>query len=477
MKFRQYDQHQQMLLPPNITEMIPVNHLVRVIDTVVEQLDMQDLYNSYSEEGQPGYHPKMLLKILLYGYSTGIRSSRKLSQKLESDVFYMYLSAMQRPDFRTISDFRKDKRKYIQGYFIQVLVLCNALGMIKLGHISIDGSKIRASASKQKTKSYKELERLQKKLEDEIETILNDAVRLDEQEDRQYGIEKRGDEIPEELTNKQKLVEKLKEAKKYIEEQNLRRVNLTDPDSRFMKTSNGGIDNAYNTQVTVDSDSHLILCCDVVSEENDCKQFIPMYEQTVKNTGKKPLEVSADAGYYSGENYLYIEKNLVDAYVPDMMFRIETTESGEENIGKFDRRNFRYNQEEDNYQCPSGSELIYKESSRRNNVRFRIYQGTGCPNCELREQCISKPNARYRQIQIYENDKFKQEMRRKLLTEEGKHKYRKRLGTVEPVFAQIKHNLGFRQFLMRGIEKTKAEFNLICTAYNIKKLSKHLCTV
>jgi transposase len=473
MKFRSYEQHQIMLLPESIEDLIPENHLVRAIDIVVEQLNLDQLYNSYGEEGQPAYHPKMLIKILLYGYATNIRSSRKLSEKLDSDVFYMYLAGMQMPDFRTISDFRKNKKEYLCEVFKEVLGICRQIGLVSLGHIAIDGTKIEANSSRKMMKDKEDILKIEANIERQVKSLLDSSEKFDEQEDEKYGKQKRGDELPDELSKEEKFLEKIKAAKKYLEENKLKRVSITDPDTRIMKTG-GGTNICYNAQAAVDSANQIIVACKVSNAENDHYNFIPVYEEVIKNTGEMPKEVSADAGYHSGKTYLYLEENNIDGYIPDCKFTAQTDKKGNEVIGPFDRRRFSYSSEKDNYVCPAGKEMVFSKNSSRNGVKFRIYKGTNCLKCESREECIEKSTANYRQIQIYENDKFKTEMRMKLLSKEGRKKYKKRMVTIEPVFAHIKRVMGFREFLLRGIDKVSCELNLICTAYNIKKLSKHL---
>jgi transposase len=460
-----------MLLPPDIQKMIPKNHLVRAIDTVVEHLDMKKIHSSYSEEGQPGYHPKMLLKILLYGYSTGVRSSRKIAQKTESDIYYMYLSAMQRPDFRTISDFRKLKLEYIQQYFVEVVTLCKKLGMISFGHISIDGSKIKANASKYRTFKKEDILDYESRLEEKIKEILSGAEQADTEEDKQYGEDKRGDEIPEELSDNKKLIEKIKQAKKELEEEKLDRINLTDKDSRLMRNTDGGYNMGYNVQIAVDSENQIIVSGDVVSKENDYHEFIPVYEQAINNTGMIPEEVSADAGYSSGETYNYVRDNAIDAYIPDGKYKKETDKkTGEEKIPEYDRRNFKYDEAKDEYICPEGRRLQYKADGKRNGVKYKIYKCGECRMCDKRLLCTSKQCKSNRLIKIYENDETKLSIREKLKSKDGMLKYHKRLATVEPVFAHIKGIMEFRRFLLRGKEKVKAEFSLICMAHNIKKI-------
>jgi transposase len=459
MKFRSYEQKQEQLLPSSLEELIPTNHLVRAIDIVIEQLDFEEMYRSYSEEGQPGYHPKMLLKILLYGYSTGIRSSRKIAEKTKSDVFYMYLAAMQRPDFRTISDFRLNKREYIISYFKQVLELCKEAGLYSLKHISVDGSKIKANASKKKTKKEEELI----EYEETVKKILKEADEEDRKEDEIYGKDKGINELPEEFSTKEKMLEKIKKAKEKLKGEGLKRINLTDGDARFMKKGDGSIDICYNVQIAVDSDNQIITANDVRKEGADNYLFSNIYEKVKENTEKTPEEVTADAGYYSGETYLYLEQNKVDAYIPESVNRKE--------IGKYDRRNFTHNKEDDEYICPEGKRLLFTHHMKRHGVKSKAYQCKECRNCKVKKECLSKENAKYRQIQIYENDIYKEEMRAKMSSEDGRKKIRKRKAIVEPVFAQIKYIMGFNRFLLRGIEKVKVEFSLMSTAYNIKKLT------
>lgn len=463
MKFRNYEQHQIQLLPNSIEELIPSNHIVRALDIVIEQLDMDELYRSYSEEGQPGYHPKMLMKILLYGYMTGTRSSRKIAEKTKSDVYYMYLTAMQRPDFRTISDFRLNKKEYIISYFKQVLEICKEAGLYTLRHISIDGSKIKANASKERTKEEFELDAYEGK----IKGMLKLAEEEDEKEDEIYGKNKGINEIPPELSTKEKLLEKIKEAKEKLKVEKQKRINLTDKDARFMKMPDGGIGLCYNVQVAVDSDNQIITANDVRKEGNDNHLFQIVYEEVLRNTNKKPKEVTADAGYYSGETYLYLENKGIDGYIPES--RYEKERKGK--TKKYDRRNFRYDKEKNEYICPEGKELFFAHNGIRNGVKYSKYKCKECRDCKVKKVCISKENAENRQILIYENDLFKEEMRKKLSTEEGSKILSQRKAIVEPVFAQLKHIMGFRNFLLRGVEKVKTEVSLICTAYNIKKLA------
>jgi len=468
--FIAYNQEQLMLLPLNIREMIPEDHLVHGVSTLVERLDLSSIYQMYknSEGGRPSYHPLMLIKVIFYAYAVGVRSSRKIATRLESDVFFMYLAAMQRPDFRTISDFRKDHLEELKDLFQQIVVISMSLGIAKIGHISIDGTKMRASAGRRKNKSTESLDKLEQEIEKEIEKMLDEAEEIDEQEDRLYG-DKRGDEMPKELRNKEDLIRKIEEAKKKLKESGWKRVNITDPDSRFMQDADGGIDMSYNTQVAVDEETQVIVANDVTSEVNDHHQFIPLYEQVVDNTDKKPEEVSADCGYANGKNYMYIEDNKIDAYLPDQMFDKEVDKEGKEKLSRYDRRNFKYNK--DTITCPEGKILVLKTNQKKDGIKSRIYVGQECSDCRVREKC-ARGSARY--IKVSEVDGIIERMREKLLTEEGRQRYKKRLSTAEPVFGNLKKNFGYRDFQLRGLVKVRGEFQLMCIAHNIKKIHKYV---
>ena len=459
MKFRSYEQNQIQMFPGSIADLIPENHIVRVVDMIIEELDLKELYSSYSEEGQPGYHPKMLLKILVYGYSTGTRSSRKLSEKTKSDIYYMYLSGMQSPDFRTISDFRQLKGEYLRSYFKQVLEICKEMNLYSLRHISVDGSKVKANASKKKTKDESELD----KYEEKVNQILEEADAVDAEEDKLYGRDRGINEIPKELSTKEKILEKISKAKEKLRQEGLKRINLTDTDARFMKTSDGSINICYNVQIAVDSDHQLITAIDVRKEETDNHIFANIYEKVVENTGQKPKEATADGGYYSGETYLYLEKNKIDAYIPSQRDQKEK--------GKYDRSKFEKSEAEDEYICPEGKKLELHHRSTRNGVKSKVYKCKDCRECKTSKECLGQEGTQFRQIELYENDEYKEKMREKLRSEEGRQKMRRRKAIVEPVFAQVKWIMGFNRFLLRGIEKAKTEFSLICTAYNIKKLA------
>lgn len=243
-KFKEYKDKTLYLLPPSLDDFVSEGHLSRVIDEIVEALDTKKIEEKYSHLGQKSYHPKIMLKLLFYGYATGVRSGRKIAQKCETDVSYMYLARMYKPDFRTINDFRKDNLEIIEGYFKDIILLCKELGMAKAGRIIIDSTKIRANASSKRTKDKEGYEEWIKRIDKEIKEIMREAERTDEEEDEIYGEDMRGDELPKEIQKREDLKKKIKEVIKNMEEKE--RVNLTDCDAKYIKERHGVIRPNYN---------------------------------------------------------------------------------------------------------------------------------------------------------------------------------------------------------------------------------------
>ena len=420
-----YDPGQQLLLPPALQEWLPEDHLAYFISDIVDQLDLSEITARYEQErrGGPPYNPRMMVKVLLYGYCIGVPSSRRIAQRLHEDIAFRVLAANNTPDFRTISDFRKDHLAALSGLFLQVLVFCQRAGLVKLGHVALDGTKVRANASKHKAMSYKRMKEQEAQLSAEVDELLRRAQEVDEEEDRRYGKDKRGDELPEELAFRKGRLEKIREAMAALEAEaqaeaakaeskdhpgvpeDKAQRNFTDPESRIMPAS-GGRDflQAYNCQAVVDHEHQVIVAARATNQASDKQQAVVMIGEAMANTGKVPKEVSADAGYYSAKAVAGLQALGTDPFVAP-----EKTRHG---------------------QKPPPA------------PRGRIPNDLG-------------PRDR---------------MRRKLQTKRGRRRYALRMETVEPVFGQIKQGRGFRQFLLRGLEKVQGEWSLICTGHNLLKL-------
>jgi transposase len=436
--FRPWDVDQVWLLPPSIQEFVPAGHLAHFVrDTVRNGLDLSGIMASYEEErGYPPYHPGMMVALLLYAYSRGVYSSRRIAVACEERLDFAAVTGMQRPDFRTISDFRKRHLTALAGLFGQVLKLCQAAGLVKLGHVALDGTKIKANASKHKAMSYGRMKQAEPALVAEVERWLEQAAQSDEADDHQFGAERRGDELPDWVANKQRRLEKILAAKAALEAEagasaappdggdpsaggtpakpgakaeppaavpeDKAQRNFTDPESRIMKAKDGFIQ-GYNGQAAVDGKAQVIVAHELTNSGSDQAQLEPLLNAIKANTGANPEEISADAGYCSDANLRAVAKRRIAGYIATGRQRHGTTAA----------------------------------------VKHRA----------------PRPGSRIARMA----SKLKRGGRRS--------RYRLRKQIVEPVFGQIKHARGFRQFLLRGLDKVKSEWAMICTAHNLLKLA------
>jgi len=422
-QYRLYEPDQLFLLPPSLREWLPEDHLAYFVSDLVDDLDLSEIEAVYEDEerGQPPYHPRMMVKVLIYAYCSGVFASRRIEKRLFEDVAFGVLAAGNRPDFRTLSDFRKIHRKAVEGVFEQVLRLALKAGAIKLGRVAIDGSKVKANASKHKAMSYGRMKEKERELREEIRRLLSEADRQDEAQDRRYGKDATGEELPEELRRRESRLERIGQAKRALEEEARKKAqeagkeetkpedkqqyNFTDPQSRIMKGSDGFVQ-GYNCQIAVEENFQLIVGQAVTQQANDKKQLEPMVEAIEEQAGHKPREVLADSGYGSEENFKYLRRRHIDGYVAT-----ERQKDGERRL--VCKRG----------PLPKGANAVER-------------------------------------------------MKRKLQTQVGRRIYAMRKAIVEPVFGQIKQVRGFRQFLVRGLEKVQMEWALVCLTHNILKLHR-----
>lgn len=440
--FLPYEENQVYLMPPSIIEWVSEGSLARFVSDVVDHLEEQGriarFYKGYREDGwgHPAYHPRMLVKVLVYGYCKGVTSSRKIAQSLEEDVAFRYLSANQRPDFRTISDFRKDHFAQLDGLFVEVLGLCQEAGLMKMGRVALDGRKVAGSAALDQN-------RKRESIEAEVKRILEEAERVDAEEDERYGKDRRGDELPEGLRTKEDRLRRLRDASRRLEEAERQarqdqeeklsrrdeeekktgkkkrgrkpkqpeevvdkeaKANVTDPDSRILKTRKGWVQ-GYNGQAAADCQSQVIVGQDVTQEENDVHQLGPMLERCEEQAGQRPEELVADAGYWSEEN-AGLENDQTELL-------IATT----------------------------------KDWKQRKALREK-----GVPRGRIPKDATKKDL-----------------MERKLLTKHGREAYRQRGPTIEAVFGQMVMR-GLTRFLLRGVDKVRVEWSMWCMTHNLLKL-------
>ena len=448
MRFRAFEPAAVMLVPPSLDEWLPQNHLSRFIADIVEtQLDLKKFYASYAKtKGQPPYDPRLMVRVLLYGYCVGVRSSRELERVCVDVVAFRWLAAQQAPDFRSIARFRKRHLSALGNVFLQALELCRAAGVVSLGQVALDGTKVRANASRRKAMSYARLTEKQKVLADEVSALLADADAIDDAEDTRFGKDKRGDELPPELARRQSRLVKLAEARAALEADAAVRArkdaekkarekgeddevvrtkgedaaknavvapkaqrNFTDPDARIMKTADGSFHYAYNAQAIVDADHQVIVATTLTNIAVDVEQVVPLVEKLRSEVGALPGQILADAGYCSGSNLDYAKT-------------VEAATAG----------------------------------------RTEFFIATG--RVKHGERVPDVPRGR-----IPANATLRERMARKLKTKKGRAVYARRKAIVEPVFGQI-HTRQGKFVLLRGLEQAAHEWDLMAACHNLMKL-------
>jgi len=460
-----YCQNQQLMFPPSIKDKLPDDHDAVIINDIIEGLELDRLYRKIPLEGRPSYHPLMMIKVLIYAYIVGVFSSMKISRALYESIPFIYLAGWQTPDFRTISDFRKNNLEEFKSLFKQVVDICKGLGMVKLGHVAIDGTKIKASAADERTYDEKKIER-------EIERLINEAKAADEKEDALYGATASGTDIPADIRKREDRIKKLRQLKEKLAESGKDKINATDSDASFMK-GRSGIKTSFNAQTAVDEQCNIIIANDVVTEACDVGQLENMVDQAIENTGKPMDSLSADAGYSSGENLKSLEDRHIDAYIPDGDYQASLRKGKDAQDNPFHKEKFTYNEQDDTYTCPAGKQLHFSYCQKRKGKKpLRLYQCSACEGCPHREQCTR--NRKGRTIARLPHENKLKAMREKLDSPQGKAIYAKRQKVVEPVFGIIKNVMGFRAFSLRGLQKVRGEFNIVSIAYNIKKITSFL---
>lgn len=447
-----YKIDQQLLLPRDMREWLPEGHLALFILDVVGELDLSKIYAVYNAKdtrGRAGYHPMMMVALLVYAYCVGKPSSRRIERATYEDVAFRVLAGDTHPDHDTIAAFRKRHIDALGELFVQVLQLCQKAGLVKLGHVAIDGTKLKANASKRKAMSYERITEAEKKLEEEVRKLLAEAERIDAEEDSRHGKGRRGDELPAELKRREDRLRTIREAKEALEQEAKQKAkaqaeeakkryaerekrlakkgkkptgpkpripdpeqakpepkaqrNFTDPDSRIMpdNANKGAFLQGYNAQLAVDSEAQVIVAADLTQAPNDHGALIPMAKAIANNVGRLPETISADAGYFSGKDVTNPALSGVNVLVPP------------------DRQKH-------------GSEPP---------------QGSAEPDASIANK-----------------------MRHKLASEEGRALYKMRKAIVEPVFGQIKEPRGFRRLSLRGLSAARAEFQLVAATHNLLKL-------
>ena len=470
---------QRQLFPSNIFDLLSNEHECYLYNDIFQQLDTSSLESKFSRKGQNAYHPRMIVSVLIYAYSQGVFSSRQIEKRCSEDLSFMYICGMNCPNFRVLSDFRKNNADFFNDCFKQSVLLAMELGLASLGHVSLDGSKFKASTSKHKAMSHQRLVRKEKELMQDIDLLIQKANKCDEAEDKEYK-EKTGYEIPEDLRFKEERLAKIQAAKEALEkrEEDLnpgkeidgkKQISFADNDARIMG-KNGNFDYQYNGQISVDQDNQIIVGQHLSQNANDKKEVDPAIEAMQETTGTLPSKLSADNGYMSGDNLEALESVDLDAYVATNKGEKKNKTPLNESNRKLTKTDFIFNEQDDNFTCPSGQVLILKSKSKDGRKK---YQGShkSCATCNYHNRCCQSATGQARTITTDDKEPLRQQMNEKMEAEGSKEIYKKRKVIVEPVFGQIK-NTGLRGFSVRGHTKTSGEFSLACAVHNMKKIMR-----
>jgi transposase len=508
MRFKHYNQQQTILLPYSFDDLIPEKHPVRIVDQVVESINIQPLLKAYSKEGTPGYHPKMLLKVMLYAYMTNVYSSRKIELALRENINFMWLTSMTVVDHNTINRFRSDKLKdSFKEIFKQVVLMLASEGLVNLKQIYTDGTKIEAQAGRYTFVWGNSIKTNKAKMLTQLEELWNYAQSLDNEDDpnpeptefkeiSKEVIERTVAKIDAKLSGNHKASSKAKAKLRYIKNNftaNLEKYekqqailgernsySKTDTEATFMRMKedhmlNGQLKPAYNTQIS--TQNQIIVHYTIHQNPTDTKTLKPHLENFEQTFGKKIFknlkEITADAGYGSEENYDYLEKKKLRAFVKYNTFEKEQDPNYQKKYKAFSKENLYYNQQEDYYVCPIGQKMLKTHENQKKTAGGYIqtlshYQAKNCEGCPMRGQCFkAKGN---RSIERNHNlERHKERTRELLLSEIGIQRRKQRSADVEPVFAQLKHNNGFRRFSLKGLQKVELEFGLMALGHNLRK--------
>ena len=512
--FKPYTMDQPSLLPASLEELIPADHLVRVVNRVMDGLALEPILNEYKGGGTSSYHPRMMLKVLVYAYTQKVNSSRQIAKGLRENVNFMWISGNNRPDFRTINRFRSSVMKEgIEVVFSEVLQYLIEGGYVTLENYFLDGTKIEANANKYKWVWAKSTAHYKERLQEKIQELLAKIEAENEAEQEEYGdkdleemgggnkggnggmnsetLEKRIERLNERLaeTMKNKKVareirvlqeEHLPRLKKYEQQENIlagrRSYAKTDHDATFMRMKedhmlNGQLKPGYNVQIG--TENQFVVGFSIHQKTNDINCLIPHLEQVRDRIGHLPRTVIADAGYGNEENYAYLEQNGTDAYVKYYLFNKQQKRSWHKQ--HFRAENWEYDHARDEYICPNQQRLIFMGTRHRitdhgYRTSFRLYECGSCADCPLKPQCTKALGNRRIEINLTLN-RYQQQAREMLISDQGRRLRSRRGVEVETVFGRIKQDWGFRRFTLRGMEKVKIEWGLFCIAHNIAKLA------
>ena len=477
MGFKNNNRNQLDLLGYSLNDFVPMNAKCRFVVDLVMQLDLSVLYARYSNQGNDAYEPSAMLATWFYGYCERVFTTRKLEERCQRDVYFMFVSSNLKPDHSSFSRFRKNNQDLMGDYFVQIIRLALEQGLSGFNEISIDGSKLQAASSARHLRNAEELEKALGHVREDINNYIQRAELLDDENDDDINnIPKLRAKIKElkklekQLKSKQNTLNKRRQQIK-PEYRDRHKISLAEPDARVMNKVNGKQKlPAYNAQLSVDIKTQLVVANEAVTDTVDFDQFKKQHHNIEDNLDADQARAyNADAGYHNLEQLEYVYTNNIDV----IMASPQNPENFIDKTAKYYcYHQFIYEQENDSYRCPAGEKLTYiKNYKKGDKWQGRVYSTSACDGCILKKKCIS-PKTRFKHLRREDRQHLSEKMLQQSSQPEGKARLKRRSSSVETVFGNIKHNLGFRRFNLKGLSAVGAELNLICIAHNINKLFK-----
>jgi transposase len=477
-----YDANTGVLFPRRLDELVTGDDPVRMVLEATESLNVSPFEPTGRPSGQQPYHPLLMVRLLIWGYANGIYSSRKIATAVTRDVTFMLLAGDCRPSYRALSRFRCDHHKALGAIFEQVFRLCAAIGLVRLGHVALDGTVLKANTSKHKAMSYGRMKKDELRLRGEIDGLLSRAAQADADDDARFGTDDDGTSLPEELHRRETRLEKIRQARERIEQEardeqkiaddakpaveDKEQRSFADPEARIMPSKKGGFEYSYNAQIAVDDQTQVIVAAELDNRSPDVEHLVEMVEavrdaRTALGEGvPETTKTTADAGYFSSEAIAEADGDGIELFVNPGR---EGKDSEALTDGKlFDVSHFAYDADQKRFTCPQGRLLVLTDASDEHFV------AENCDDCPLRTKCL-KPSESRRHLRLFKRRVAGATMRTKMRQPAAQEIYRLRKSTVEPVFGQMKWDRGLRGLSMRGLAKSRSEFRFVCAVHNLLK--------
>jgi transposase len=482
------------LFPPSLADFLGVEDEVHAFREVTESLDVSHLDSDFNGMGQHPYHPLMLLRLLMWGMANRVVSTRRIEVLTRRDVSFIYLAGGQRPDYRTLARFRRRNTKEIKRLFKQTVLFCARLGMVNLGHVSLDGTKLKANTSKHKAMSYGRMKEEEKRLETEIEELMQEAEAVDSEEDRAFGKDKNGYNLPDELQRREERLNRIRGLRQELEQEKRKEQGLGDGETpiikdkeqrsfadrkaRMMLMKHGGFDYGYNAQACTEESHGIIMVADLTNDPTDTEHLPQIVEEVrelrqelgLRAEDRKQTQISADSGYLSADN-IKAEGDGIELLIASGRERQEE-EQGSQDNRVYSLKRFCYDKEEDVWRCPEGR--LLRQEAVQADGRYR-YVCPDCVGCKLRAHCL-KPGEDRRMLVVEENQLLLGEMRARLKKPEKQAVYRKRKWVAEQPIGQIKEGLGFRGVTMRGEDYARGQWRFACAVHNVMKAVRFIAS-